>query len=333
MIVTLTANPSVDRTVQLAGSLERGRVLRALSVTDDPGGKGVNVARVVSAAGQVAVAVLPGQHDDPLLLALRDAGVTHRAVPVAGRARVNVTVAEPDGTTTKINEPGLPLDAPVRSALRDALLREAAGARWVALSGSLPPGVPSEWYADLVVALRQLGCAVAVDTSGPALAALLGRGRAAVPDLLKPNAEELAELTGRDADALENDPDQTADAARALVGQGVGVVLATLGAQGAVLVTAAGTWRAGSPRVVPRSTVGAGDSTLAGYLLADLAGAGPAQRLQTAVAYGAAAVALPGSAMPGPQHVFPDAVRVEALQPAAVSGRVPSAEPAAQPGR
>lgn len=315
MIVTLTPNPSVDRTVSLAGPLQRGQVQRAVTTTTDPGGKGINVARAVTAAGRIAVAVLPGEPDDPLVLALRDAQVTHRAVPLPGRIRTNLTVAEPDGTTTKINEPGAPLDGPVRAALREALLREAAGARWAALCGSLPPGVPADWYAELVVGLRQRGCSVAVDTSGAPLTALVARGPAARPDLLKPNAEELAEVTGADPLALEADPRRAADAARMLLGGGPGAVLVTLGAAGALLVTAAGTWRATSAPVVARSTVGAGDSTLAGYLLADLAGADPAERLRTAVAYGAAAVALPGSAMPEPHHVAPHLVTVAPLQP------------------
>ena len=176
MIVTLTANPSLDRTVSLPGPLARGQVQRALTTTSDPGGKGVNVARVVTAAGQTAVAVLPGHHEDPLLLALRGVGITHRPVPVDGRVRVNLTLTEPDGTTTKVNEPGLELDADVREALTEVLVREAAGARWVALSGSLPPGVPLDWYAELTDRLRATGAKVALDTSGDPLLASLRRG-------------------------------------------------------------------------------------------------------------------------------------------------------------
>lgn len=250
------------------------------------------------AAGRLAVAVLPAQHDDPLLLALRERGVTHRPVPVAGHVRTNLTIAEPDGTTTKVNEPGLPLDDDVLEGLARAVVREAAGARWAVLSGSLPPGVPASWYADLVERLHGTGALVAVDTSGAPLLATLAAGVAVVPDLVKPNAEELAEAVG--GHLLETDPIAAAAAARRLLERGAGAVLATLGAHGALLVTPAGMWLATPPQVTPRSTVGAGDSTLAGYLLADLDGAGPEQRLRHAVAYGAAAVALPGSAMPTP---------------------------------
>ena len=319
MIVTLTANPSLDRTVTLPGPLSRGQVQRALTTTSDPGGKGVNVARVVTAAGRLAVAVLPGQHDDPLLLALRDVQVTHRPVPVAGRVRVNLTLTEPDGTTTKVNEPGLELDADVREALAAVLVREAAGARWAVLSGSLPPGVPVDWYAELVARLRTTGARVALDTSGDPLLATLADGVSALPDLVKPNGEELAELTGQAGRDLENDPAAAVEAASGLLERGVGAVLATLGAAGALLVTPEGSWSATPPRIRARSSVGAGDSALAGYLLADLDGAGPEDRLRSAVAHGAAAASLPGSSLPAPADVDLAGVSLVRLPDAASS--------------
>jgi len=313
MIVTLTANPSIDRTVELSGPLVRGAVQRATRVTAEPGGKGVNVARAVNAAGQLVVAVLPSQSEDPLVLALREQQVPYRPVPVPGAVRVNLTVAEPDGTTTKINELGSPLTPEVLVQLEEVLRREAGAARWAVLSGSLPPGVPDDWYATLVRSLRDTGCSIAVDTSGAPLSALMEAGSDAAPDLLKPNSEELAQITGLDADALEADPRAAAAAARLLLERGLRAVLASLGARGAVLVTADGAWLATPPPIVARSTVAAGDSALSGYLLADLAGAGPEDRLRNAVAYGAGAAALPGSMMPTPGETQPDAVVVEAL--------------------
>ena len=315
MIVTLTANPSIDRTVELAGPLLRGEVQRAARVGSEAGGKGVNVARAVTAAGQLAVAVLPSHHDDPLVLALRDLQVPHRAVQVDAPVRVNLTVAEPDGTTTKINDPGFALSAAVLTRLVEELRREAVGARWVVLSGSLPPGVPAGWYAEVVRALRGRGASVAVDTSGEPLTALLAAGPECAPDLLKPNAEELAEAVGATAAELEADPIATVAAAELLRARGVGAVLATLGAHGAVLVTADGSWLATPPRIAARSTVGAGDATLSGYLLGDLAREDPAQRLRRAVAYGAAATSLPGSAMPTPADLHLADVTVTSLQP------------------
>lgn len=301
MIVTLTPNPSIDRTITLSEPLERGAVLRSAETHDEAGGKGVNVAQAVRNAGRPAVAVLPGDHDDPLLQRLRSDGLTHRAVATGLPSRVNLTFAEPDGTTTKVNAPGPTLSPAALDQLVDEVAREAVGARWAALCGSLPPGAGADWYARVAVRLAEVGVAVAVDTSGRALREVV----AAVPSsiaLLKPNDEELADLVGVPAESL-TDAEALHRAARPLVDAGVGGILLTLGARGALLVTAEGTWECPAPSVQARSTVGAGDSALAGYLLAALDNRPPADRLAHAVAYGAAAASLPGSRMPTPDDL------------------------------
>ena len=164
MIVTLTPNPSLDRTVTLPGPLVRGGVNRLSGVVVEPGGKGVNVARVLVSAGQRATAVLPASAHDPLLLALdaaASAGLSARAVTVAAPVRVNTAVTEPDGTTTKLNEAGAELGPEEIDAVETALLDvvaaspgagsegsedpDGADARsWAVLSGSLPPGAPAD---------------------------------------------------------------------------------------------------------------------------------------------------------------------------------------------
>ncbi|MEE2035288.1 1-phosphofructokinase family hexose kinase [Rhodococcus chondri] len=305
MIVTLTANPSLDRTVVLTGPLERGTVQRAATALVDPGGKGINVARVLHGAGRPVLAVLPANTGDPLLAALDDRGIPYCSVPTSGPARTNITIAEPDGTTTKLNEPGTDSGEATITGLLAAVADNAAGATWAVLSGSLPPGVPDGWYADVVRALRSTHCRIAVDTSEGPLLALAAQFPEAAPDVIKPNTDELAQLTGADAASLEaavhsGDLTPVVTTARSLVERGVGAVLATLGGAGAVLVSSDGAWRAVPPPVVARSTVGAGDSSLAGFLLAEQAGLGPADRLRHAVAYGSAAVALPGTELPGP---------------------------------
>lgn len=302
MIVTLTANPSVDRTMALDRALERGGVFQAASVTDQPGGKGVNVARVIALAGAPSTAVLPADDQDPLVAGLEAAGVRPLPVHVGRAARVNITVTEPDGTTTKLNDPGHSLSEAERAALERGLLQASAPGEWVVLAGSLPPEVPIDWYAALTTALKAAGRRVAVDTSGPALVAAV-KAASARPDLLKPNADELASITGHDGAALEADPRMAEAAARTLIADGVGAILLTLGAAGALLVTAEGSWSATPPAIDVKSTVGAGDSSLAGYLLAEQRGASPAARLAEAVAYGAAAASLPGSTMPQESHL------------------------------
>jgi 1-phosphofructokinase len=321
VIVTVTPNPSIDRTVTLAAPLARGAVQRVTSATSEPGGKGVNVARALVLAGVDAVAILPADDGDPMIAALRASGVTFRGVPVSGAVRTNVAITEPDGTTTKLNEPGATLDAAARAALTRSVLAAAADAAWVVLSGSLPPGLPDDWYVEVAASLRASACKVAIDTSERPLAALAASFGTAAPDVIKPNAEELASLVGADPVHLESaaaagDPEPVVSAAREVIARGARTVLVTLGAAGAVLVDETGSWMATPPPIVPRSTVGAGDSSLAGYLRAEVGGAQPPQRLQMAVAYGSAAAALPGSALPSPNQIDLDAVRVYALTPA-----------------
>ncbi|MDF2046288.1 1-phosphofructokinase family hexose kinase [Microbacterium sp. Kw_RZR3] len=311
MIVTLTANPSADRAVVLAEALAPGEVQRALSSREDAGGKGVNVARVVTAAGAPARAVVPVNGHDPYRLLLEDAGIALDLVEVAGRARANLTITDPAGETTKLNLPGAELSAAEARALVAGVVAAAEGASWLVLAGSLPPGVPPTFYADLIAAVRERwGSAaprIAVDASGAALAAVV---ETAQPDLIKPNHEELAELVGEDA---ADDADVLAEAARrarALVPGRVASALVTLGADGALLFSSEGAWRGRAPRIQVASTVGAGDSSLAGYLLADLEGAAAPERLARSIAYGAAAATLPGTQAPTPADLPSGAITV-----------------------
>jgi 1-phosphofructokinase len=246
--------------------------------------------------------------------------VPFSCVPTAAPVRTNLAITEHDGTTTKLNEPGAPLDSAALDAFTMAVIAAAESASWVVLSGSLPPGVPDHWYAHMAALLAPYPCRVAVDTSDGPLAALVDGLDRAAPDLIKPNAEELAGVLGYSPRALEaavaqGDPEPVVDVARQLVDRGVRAVLATLGAAGAVLVDQTGSWMAAPPPVVARSTVGAGDASLAGYLRADVGGAVPPERLQMAVAYGSAAAALPGSALPRPAQIDLTAVRVTPIAP------------------
>ena len=289
MIVTLTANPSVDRTIEV-DVLRPGTVIRAGASRVDAGGKGVNVARALAAHGCKATAVLPsgGAEGAQLEALLANAGPDLLTVRIAGSIRANVTVVEADGTTTKLNEPGPGLSQAELDALAVTLTDAAARADWVVLSGSLSPGAPVGWYAGLIRQLRGTGPRVAIDSSGPPLAMAI----AARPDLIKPNREELAELAGRPVDTIAD----VVGAALTLTASGVHTVLTSLGQAGAVLVRRDAAWHATAAALEPRSTVGAGDALLAGYLATGANGVGA---LAEAVAWGSAAAALPGSRMPG----------------------------------
>ncbi|WP_293785312.1 1-phosphofructokinase family hexose kinase [uncultured Aeromicrobium sp.] len=296
MIVTLTPNPSTDRTIHLASPLKRGSVMRSVSAHDEAGGKGVNVAQVIRNAGEQTLAVLPGDRDDPLVQRLHGAGIPHAAVPLGVPLRVNLTLTEDDGTTTKINAPGPTLGRPVLERLEAVLGEQSPRAAWIALCGSLPPGVPADWYGRLA---ERLDAPVALDTSGAALSAAVEHAPEHIA-LITPNSDELGELLGIAPAEFEGDPGAAAEKAHPLLQRGIGAILLTLGARGALLITSDGAWEAQAPRVTARSTVGAGDSSLAGFLLGALRGQDEERCLALAVAYGSAAASLPGSQMPTP---------------------------------
>lgn len=316
MIVTLTAHPAVDRTMALAAPLRAGEVQSAVSSREDAGGKGINVSRVVHAAGTQTVAVLPLDAEDVFATTLRATGLPVRPVPVVGSVRVNLALTAPSGETTKINLPGVSPTPAETAALIAAVVAAAQRARWLVLAGSLPPGVADDFYVEVIRAVRgRWGDAaprIAVDTSGPALDAVVASGK---PDLIKPNDDELTELTGQDFDGTVDLAEAVLAVARRLVPTRVGAALVTLGAAGAVLVTADGAWYGAPPPIRARSTVGAGDSSLAGFLLAESDGGDPAQCLRHGIRYGAAAASLPGTQAPTPHDLPPGDVPVRTLTP------------------
>ena len=315
MIITLTLNPSLDHTVDV-DELERGHVIRASSSHVGPGGKGVNVTRALLANGIASRAVLTcgGEEGQHLVRLLQAEGVDPICVWIAGHTRSNITLAEPDGTVTKVNEPGPEVNAENFQQVADAVLAAvsaptlpvdralaagASSANWVVVCGSMPPGLPVDSLMQLCQRLSASDVRVAVDTSGPTLRAAAVAGVA----LLKPNRDELADVVGRSLSSIGD----VVDAARELRSWGAGAVLASLGADGAVLVDDDGIIVGSAPVDRPRSAVGAGDALLAGFLAA---GAKGDNALAEALAWGAAAVSLPGSRMPGPNDLQRHLVRI-----------------------
>ena len=229
MIVTLTPNPSLDRTIAVP-VLRRGLVMRATESREDPGGKGLNVSRALAQNGTATRAVLPigGVYGGVMLDLLRAQEIDVVPVPIAGAIRANVAIVEPDGATTKVNEQGPCFSAAEVAALRTATASASVGAGWVVCCGSLPPGIDDDFYADLVGRCHASGVKVAVDSSGEPMS----RALTAAPDLITPNRVELAEAVGRDLTTVG----AVIDAARGLVATGIGCVLVSLGRDGALLV-------------------------------------------------------------------------------------------------
>jgi 1-phosphofructokinase len=276
--------------------------MRAQAVRVDPGGKGINVSRALATHGLPtrAVVTVGGAEGEHLVTLLRGTGIDVVPVPIGGAIRSNITVVEPDGTTTKFNEPGAELTAEELNSVFDAVQRAVESADWLVASGSLPPGTPPEVYADLVRSLAGSGIRVAIDTSGPALSASL----TAEPTLVKPNRDELAEAAGVRLTTIAD----VVEAACRMRDRGAATVLASLGADGAVLVDNDGAIHGRTPVVSPLSSVGAGDAMLAGFL----AGGGTgAEALTQGLAWGAAAVLQPGSGMPSPDDIDLASVQLE----------------------
>lgn len=318
MILSVTPNPSLDATIELLGPLSPGQVHRAVSGHRGPGGKGVNVSRALAAAETETLALLPGDSGDALLTALETIELPHHTVPIGAPLRTNITITDPTGTTTKINEPGPRFKAETTSAFVNLVVEHAWKASWVALAGSLPPGAPESFYARLIHQIRRDDSLrkplIAVDSSGAALVQAI----TAQPDLIKPNAEELLELhrnvhgvrsTAEETpETLEANVELAANLTVSLQPFGVRAALVTLGARGALFVPAAPNLDAPllfayGPSLAARSTVGAGDAALAGFLYAHQRGDSDADCLRQAVAHGRAAATLPGSAMPGPKDL------------------------------
>jgi len=311
MIITLTANPSIDVTLDVP-TFEIDEVNRAVSKIKDPAGKGINVSRALSKNGVKTAAVFPADEVNGRWLesSLNALGIDTVTSPIAEEIRTNVTIVDDAGHTTKVNEAGPRLSDAEHAHLLAQVDSVLAGKpAWLVVGGSLPRGIDSSIYVELAERAHANGVRVAIDTSGSALRDVVAAG---VADLMKPNHEELEEIAGR---ALPTVGD-VVDYARSILRNADAAVLISLGSHGALLVTDHDSIWAGHAAVSVDSTVGAGDSSLAGFLSADLSAeinhldSGDARRLKvaTAVAWGSAAVQLPGTTVPGPNDITIDKV-------------------------
>jgi 1-phosphofructokinase len=232
----------------------------------DVGGKGINVARAARRLGcpVIATGFVAGARGRSILQALADDGVLTDFVELPGETRVNLKVVDPiSRTETEINEPGVAVDTAALEAVTSRVDALARRCPVVVFSGSLPPGAPPDTYARLIAVARRHGARTILDAAGEALA----RGIAAGPDLVKPNRAEAEELL---EERLESDEDLVR-AARAMLVRGPHAVAISLGAAGALLMTPNdGVWRARAPASRAASTVGAGDTMVAGFACAFL---------------------------------------------------------------
>ena len=289
-IVTLTLNPAIDVSTSTA-QVAPERKLRCAPARRDPGGGGINVARVISRLGGEALAIFTagGFSGERLRDLVRAEGLASLAIPASGETREDFTVMETDGGAQyRFVLPGPAMAQAEWTACCAALAGLTSPPAFLCASGSLPPGAPPDAYAQLADIAAGLGAKFALDTSGAPLKAALAHG----VWLVKPNLNEMRDLTG---EALADEAAQVAACRRLIAAGGAEVIALTLGAAGAVLVTRDEAWRAAPLAVEAVSTVGAGDSFLGALLWAQAAGKDLEDSFRHAVAGGSAALLAPGT--------------------------------------
>lgn len=297
-IVTLTINPAIDIFVNVA-RVEPTRKLRCSPPKRDPGGGGINVARVAHRLGGDVTAIYPigGQIGKLLQRLLEREDVASLVTPSHVETRENFTAYEEStGKQYRFVLPGSPLHRAEWEAVLDRLASLAERPIFVVASGSVPPGAPDNFFARVARHAKALGAKTVIDTSGIALAAALEEG----VTIIKPNLVELTELV---AAPLDRDEDRIA-ACRKLSAEGRAEIVAlTLGEHGALLVTAERAWQALPLDIEAVSTVGAGDSFLGGLVAALADGKPLDEAFRVAVAAASAAVLMPGTGLCQPEDV------------------------------
>lgn len=289
MIYTVTLNPALDKTVEIPG-MALDTVNRITEMRTDPGGKGINVSKVIAKLGgeSCAVGILGGGSGKMLEKLLKGEPFATRFRFVEGQTRTNLKIIDREGhTNTDINEPGLTVtDADLDALLRE-LLAELRPGDIVVLAGSLPKGAPQDTYRSWTAACKKAGARVFLDADG----ALLAEGIKAAPYLIKPNDDELSRLAGRKLETIE---ELTAEGQK-LLERGIERVVISLGGRGALYLRKGSTIYAEGLRVPVGSTVGAGDSVVAALAYAEAQGLSEEEAVRLSTAAGAANVMCSGT--------------------------------------
>lgn len=289
MIYTVTLNPALDKTVEIPG-MALDTVNRITEMRTDPGGKGINVSKVIAKLGgeSCAVGILGGGSGKMLEKLLEGEPFATRFRFVEGQTRTNLKIIDREGhTNTDINEPGLTVTAAELDALLRELLAELRPGDIVVLAGSLPKGAPQDIYRSWTAACKKAGARVFLDADG----ALLAEGIKAAPHLIKPNDGELSRLAGKKLETLE---ELTAEG-RKLLERGIERVVISLGGRGALYLRKGSTIYAEGLRVPVGSTVGAGDSVVAALAYAEAQGLSEEEAVRLSTAAGAANVMCSGT--------------------------------------
>lgn len=257
MILTVSANPAIDR-VYFVERFQMGAVYRPLKMTCTAGGKGLNVARVARILGAevTAMGFAGGYNGEFIKAEVEKLGIADRFTPIAGETRICINIADSSGRSGEILEPGPAIEAAEAAQFLEEFQKTLSRCDVICASGSLPKGLDSGFYCELVRLARASGRKMIVDTSGSALEDVIK----AKPYMVKPNRDELAKLLGSEIVSLSDVP----DALRALHAQGITIPLVTLGSGGAMAYIDGQFYHYTTPDIPVKNTVGSGDSTIAG---------------------------------------------------------------------
>ena len=292
MVLTVTLNPSVDRAM-FVEQVKMGDTNRVVRAETDAGGKGVNLSRVYSELGgeTVATGFLGGGPGAFVRKVLTDQGLPHCFIDVAGETRTNISIEDLSGSLpTTFNERGPEIGADDIERLVDAIANHIPHATWISMGGSLPPGAPTDMFKRLVEMSRSLGVKSLVDADGEAMKLAMESS----PDMIKPNEKEASRLLGRDLPG-RNEALEAAVELYERLGGGDKIAVISRGAAGAVMACADGVFDGVSPNVDMKSTIGCGDSMLAGILWGIAQGESMEQSFKWGLAAGAATASTDGT--------------------------------------
>lgn len=309
MIITVTLNPALDKTLTLPG-FAVNTVNRVQHIRLDPGGKGINVSKAVKALGgkTLCLGVLGGAPGGYIKSALDALELPNDMVITGEQTRTNIKIIDPVlQTNTDINEPGSPITSKTLSAVWTRLIQMVKPGDTVVFAGKNPPGMADDLLARWIRQLKALDVRICVDTVGEPMRLALEEG----PDIIKPNKSELSELLGT---RMVTDS-QILDAAKGLVAKGVGLAAVSMGADGAIFVTKDQILRGYCPKVSVVSTVGAGDAMMAALAHYSVAGCSLEEMARRSIAVASAAVMCSGSQPAELDKILPliDKIRIERL--------------------
>lgn len=289
MILTVTLNPAIDRTIYI-NQFRPGQVNLVESQVQDPGGKGINVSRFMQINGEetLAMGFLAGDAGKWIEAQCRKKGISTHFVFIEGKTRTNQKLVSLDtGATTDLNEKGPTLTEDDLNRFLSDYTDHLKEGMWVVIAGSLPKGVPANFYTRLVNQAKARGAKVALDVNGE----LLKANPDAVPNFIKPNLEELESLIGRPLSTHQ----EIREAVDPMLKKGIERICVSLGAEGSLFIDAQQMFHVKVPRVTVLSTVGAGDSMVSGYVYGQEKGLALTECIQIAAAASVIAVTKEGT--------------------------------------